>query len=192
MANDKVIYLKDALKDKTPTDILAMMPFMVCIEELNDNDEKDYHYKDYKSCNVLGVSNTQLLLDDRVWCSGDEDEFGPGAGSYENSYISLKIKNLRNRKETYPDGHVKTINFIFCNPATDKQKEFVIKYCNWDKDKPISGYHAYHLIADKTQEWKKQKEERQNAYRNYGRRCGLECDEDDYDYNCPYDFSDLC
>ena len=178
MSESKVIYLKDALANKSPSEILDMMPFMVCIEEHypEDVNKKDNSLISKASIErnsyaIVGVTKDSILLGTTVYSENDDD-FGWSAYTAHNSYIELKLNKLDNITRDWNDERDATHGYkapyekkyIFCHECTPKQKEFLVKYCDFDKDDTTSGYEAFHLIQEKTEEWQNKKNKKK-AYK---------------------------
>lgn len=178
---NKIIYLKDALANKTPAEILDMMPFMICIEkhqpECKDATNNSIYFKAFvkrESYAVIGVTKESILLGTKVYSENDDD-FGFSPYTVHDSYIELRLDKLENVIEDfnnassnhYSNGSKKYIyngvyeeRYVFCHECTQKQKEFLVKYCDIDKYEAISGYEAFHLIQEKTSQWQKQKQKK--------------------------------
>ena len=167
MPDNKVIYLKDALANKTPAEILDMMPFMVCIEEYFPKCVREHNGLEYQehtkrtSFDVIGVTKDSILLGTIVY-SDNDDDFGWSPYIAHNSYLELKLNKLDNVKNDLSNNQSKyeglyEKRYIFCHECTQKQKEFLVKYCDYDKDDVISGYEAFYEIQKTTQEWEKKK-----------------------------------
>lgn len=177
----KVIYLKDILKGKTPEEILKMLPFMVCVETITPKlGSKEIETK-YKSYKALGVTPNALLLDNAIY-TYDEDSDGFAPLCYkEDGYISIDLNKLDelNKTTKYDNDYSETVNYIYCSECTPKQKVFLMNYCKYEKSDVVSGYEAYHVIANKTKQWEENKKNRSN--RNY-----------DYDYYDDDDYYNGC
>ena len=183
MADNKVIYLKDVLKGKTPEEILKMLPFMVCVETIRPtglcHEGTEIKYKSYKA---LGVTPNALLLDNAIY-TYDEDSDGFAPLCYrEDGYISIDLNKLDelNKTTKYDKDYTETVNYIYCSECTPKQKVFLMNYCKYEKSDVVSGYEAYHVIANKTKQWEENKKNHYN--RSY----------DPYAYDNLYDDDDAC
>ena len=177
MADNNIIYLKDVIKGKTPSEILSMFPFMVCKVQTNNDGTKRY-----KSYVTLGVTPNALLLDDYVLCENNDD-FSYGYYTREKSYFPIELDKLESLDNS-------DCEFIYCHDASEKQKEFVRKYCGKKENDCISGYEAYCLISEKCAQWEKENEERANkksTQKRYSRFDNdyFEPDEFDYGYDVP-------
>lgn len=164
MANNKVIYLKDALKGKTPEEILKMLPFMVCVETTRPRGLCNEMTTEYKSYRALGVTPNALLLDTAIY-TYDEDSDGFAPLCYkEDGYISIDLNKLDelNKTTKYDKDYTETVNYIYCSECTPKQKVFLMNYCKYEESDVVSGYEAYHVIANKTKQWEENKKNHYN------------------------------
>lgn len=180
-AKNKVIYLKEALANKTPAEILDMLPFMVCVEKINprcydtlDNSlvyDTDIERDSYE---VIGVSKEHLLLGTTIVSENDDDfGFSPYVTHDGVKYLNLnKLNNIKEKWKEDKSSHHRyegtyEVKYIFCHECTQKQREFLVKYCGYDEDDVISGYEAFHLIQEKTRGWEKKKQHKSNGYVDY-------------------------
>lgn len=178
---NKVIYLKEALANKTPAEILDMLPFMVCIETINPRcyntlDNSLMYDTDIKreSYEVIGVSKDHLLLGTTIVTESDDD-FGFSPYVEYPGVKELSLHALDNIKEEWKEKasiHYRyegtyEKRYVFCHECTQKQREFLVKYCDKDEDDVISGYEAFHLIQEKTRRWEKKKQYKSNGYTDY-------------------------
>ena len=164
MENNKTIYLREALANKKPSEILDMLPFMVCREDhynerVTRRGDKVKEHWSRRSYEIIGVNKDSILLK-TVIRSENDDDFGWSPYTYHDGYIELPLNDLETKLSTdYETGEqMCTTEYIFCHECTPKQKSFLVKYCGYDEDEVVSGYEAFHLIQEKTSEWQKQKE----------------------------------
>ena len=162
MAQEKekttIVYLKDALKNKTPIQILDMMPFMVCIETYYPKSKYTSTERiERESYPVIGVSKNSIILGTDILVDNDDD-FAFSHYYHEDGYIELPLNKLATQSKKDKDGvELENIKYIFTKDCTSKQREFLVKYCGYYEDDIISGYEAYHLIRDTINDWEKQK-----------------------------------
>ena len=132
--NDKIIYLKDVIKGKTPSEILAMFPIIICVERThvykkNGKEVVDVSYASYEA---LGVTPKSLLLATTICCE-DNDDFSWSPYYYEDGYREIPLDKLDELDSTSSSEEVSsTTKYIYCSECTSKQRDFLIKYCNYD------------------------------------------------------------
>lgn len=181
MAENKVIYLKEALANKTPAEILDMLPFMVCVEKINprcyntlDNSlvyDTDIERESYE---VIGVSKEHLLLGTTI-ISEDDDDFGFSPYVAHDGVKKLNLNKLDNIKEEWEEDTslrhryegTYEIKYIFCHECTQKQRDFLVKHCDYDEDDVISGYEAFHLIQETIKEWERENGKKKSSSDRY-------------------------
>ena len=181
MAESKVIYLKEALANKTPAEILDMMPFMVCIEKHRpkcfstlDNSVVYDADIDRESYEVIGVSKEHLLLGTTIISENDDDfGFSPYVAYDGVKKLNLNaLDNIKEEQEEDTTNHyryegVYEMRYIFCHECTPKQRQFLVKYCDYDEDDVVSGYEAFLEIKKTTDKWEKQKNKRKSSADRY-------------------------
>lgn len=181
MAENKVIYLKEALANKTPAEILDMMPFMVCVEKhwpkcFSTLDNSLVYDADIErdSYEVIGVSKEHLLLGTTI-ISENDDDFGFSPYVAHDGVMTLSLNALDNIKEKREEDASNRhrykgwyeVRYVFCHDCTPKQREFLVKHCDYDEDDVISGYEAFHLIQETIKEWEKENGKKKSSSDRY-------------------------